>query len=414
VPRVRLKRPHSAQARILAEQRRFNVVCLGRRTGKTTLAVNLLAEAAIHGQPVAYFAPTYKLLAEFWREAKRTLSEVIIEKSEQNHRIEVLGGGTLECWSLDDENPARGRMYALIVIDEAAIVRNLVEIWQQALRPTLTDLRGGAWFFSTPRGINGFYELFKLGEDPLESDWASWQMPTSVNPFIAADELEAARRELPERSFQQEYRAEFISFEGSDVFRGVDAVAYLDPVPPQRGHQYVFGVDWGRSNDYTVVSVLDASTDEQVALDRFTQIDFELQSERLHRWFNVFHPRGIVAEANAMGQPIVERLQMGYARLDGQYRPGLPIQAWWSNNAAKAAIIQDLSVSIEDGKIALLDDAVQTGELIAYESTRLPSGLLRYGAPSGGHDDTVIALALAWSAASVDTRTYRTGYAFSR
>lgn len=414
MPRVRLTEPHPAQRQILDGARRFNVACLGRRSGKTTLDLNILAEDAIHGKPVAYFAPTYKLLGEFWREAKRTLNEVTALKSEQDHRLELISGGTLECWSLDDDNPARGRKYAKIVVDEAAIVRNLVDIWQQALRPTLTDLRGGAWFSSTPQGLNGFYDLFKLARDPLQTDWSAWQLPTSCNPFIDLEEIAAARREMPERAFQQEYLAEFLSLEGAGVFRGVGAVARLEPTPPQRGHQYVFGVDWGRSNDSTVISIMDSSTNEQVALDRFTQIDWELQSERLHRWADLYHPRGIVAETNAMGNPMVERLQMGYGTLYGVSRPALPMIPWQATNASKAAVVQNLSLAIENGDVSLLDDDVQTGELLAYETVKLPSGMLRYGAPSGGHDDTVIALALAWLGASVEARTTRSSYAFSR
>jgi len=414
MPRVRLLEPHPAQREILAHAKRFNVACLGRRTGKTTLALNVLAEDAIHAQPVGYFAPTYKLLAEFWREVKHTLNEVIRIKSEQDHRLELISGCTLECWSLDDENPARGRKYAKIVIDEAAIVRNLVDIWQQALRPTLADLRGGAWFLSTPRGLNAFYDLYQLGQDPLRDQWASWRMPTSVNPFIDRGEIEAARAELPERVFAQEYLAEFLVFEGGGVFRGVDSVAYLQPEPPREGHVYVFGVDWGRSNDFTVISVLDASTNSQVAVDRFTQLDWEFQAERLHRWADLYQPRAIVAETNAMGNPIVERLQQGYSRMIGDSRRALPMQPWLATNATKAAAIQALSLAIENGDLALLDDQVQTSELLAYEAQRLPSGILRYGAPGGAHDDTVIALALAWLGTIRPAVSTRSSYAFSR
>ena len=140
MPRIKLVRPHPAQQQILDEASRFNVVALGRRAGKSTLAQHLLADVALHAKPAGYFAPTYKLLAEFWREVRAVLEPVTRMKSEQDHRLELITGGTLECWSLDDPNPARGRKYALIVLDEAAMVRDLLEIWQLALRPTLTDL----------------------------------------------------------------------------------------------------------------------------------------------------------------------------------------------------------------------------------------------------------------------------------
>jgi len=83
-------------------------------------------------------------------------------------------------------------------------------------------------------------------------------------------------------------------------------------------------------------------------------------------------------------------------------------------NATKAALIQSLSLAIENGDVALLDEPVQTSELLAYEVQRLPSGLLRYGAPAGQHDDTVMALAIAWAAANTETQTTRSSYAFSR
>jgi hypothetical protein len=412
---VKLSPPHAAQARLLVEQRRFNVVALGRRAGKTKLAQRLLVMRALqHREPVGYFAPTYKLLAEFWRDVRNLLSPVTVVKSEQDHRVEMLGGGVLECWSLDDPNPARGRKYGLICVDEAAMVRDLLEIWQLALRPTLTDLSGGAWFMSTPRGLNDFWSLYQQGQDPLQQEWASWQMPTSVNPFIRADELEAARLELPERAWAQEYRAEFLQIAGGGVFRGVSPVSRLQPAPPDRGHQYVIGVDWGRTNDFTAISIVDSSTGEQVALDRFSEIDYELQTERLHRWCEAYHPVLVVAEANAMGRPLVERLQTGYARLIAEPRPALPVWAWEATNASKAALVQALGLAIERGELTLLDDPVQEAELLGYEAQVLPSGMIRYGAPSGQHDDTVIALGLAYLGSQREGAVpARTSYGFA-
>lgn len=416
MPKIQLPKPHQAQQAILDEACRYNVLALGRRSGKSTLAQHVLVMRALRqGQPVGYFAPTYKLLAEFWRDIRNLLTPVTLMKSEQDHRVEMLGGGVLECWSLDDPNPARGRKYGLICVDEAAMVRDLLEIWQLALRPTLTDLSGGAWFMSTPRGLNDFWSLYQQGQDPLQTEWASWQMPTSVNPFIAAVELEAAKAELPERAWAQEYRAEFLQLDGGGVFRGVQAVSRLEPMHPERGHQYVIGVDWGRTNDFTAISILDASTQEQVALDRFSEIDYELQTERLHGWCEAYRPALVVAESNAMGRPLVERLQTGYARLLNDPRPALPVWAWEATNASKAALVQALGLAIERGDITLLDDPVQEAELLGYEASVLPSGMLRYGAPPGQHDDTVIALGLAYLGAQRERiPSARTKYAFGQ
>jgi hypothetical protein len=185
-------------------------------------------------------------------------------------------------------------------------------------------------------------------------------------------------------------------------------------MPPQRGHTYVFGVDWARSNDFTVISVLDATLNEQVALDRFSNIDFEFQAERLHRWAELYHPVQIVAEANSMGGPLVERLQTGYARLLGSARAALPIYAWTATNASKDAAVRSLALAIEQNQISLLDDPVQTSELLAFESSVTVTGMVRYSAPPGLHDDTVIALALAWLGSQLATAERpRSSYRFA-
>lgn len=410
---VRLAQPHPAQAQILAERKRFNVVALGRRAGKSKLAQRLLVRAALAQQPGAYFAPTYKLLEEAWRELKAVLVEVVVDKSEQEHRLELYGGGVIECWSTDTGDPARGRRYAVAVIDEAAMIPHLADVWGQALRPTLADLQGEGWFMSTPRGLNDFHTLFNRGQDELESEWSSWQMPTSVNPYIAPAEIEAARHELPERVFAQEFLAQFLSLEGAGVFRGVRAVSRLQPKAPVRGHQYCFGVDWGRSEDFTVISIIDATTFEQVAVDRFTDLDFEVQTERLHEWASVYRPVQIVAERNSMGGPVVERLQRGYARLLDKPRLPLPVYGWDNTNATKASAIEKLALVIERGELTLLDHQVQQAELLAFESTSTVSGMIRYAAPIGMHDDTVIALALANLGAVVDPAPARSSYSFA-
>src|SRR5262252_5589284 len=405
---------HQAQQQMITEARRFNVAVCGRQMGKTTLGIERTARGAAEGLACAWFAPTYKFLEQTWRQLREILAPIASYRSEQQHSLDLNGGGSVDCWSLEDPDAGRGRRYARIVVDEAAMVRDLERVWQASLRPTLSVLRGDAWFLSTPKGLNYFHQLYQLGQDPLESEWKSWQMPSSASPYIHPEEIAAARAELPERVFAQEFLAEFVEMEGAGVFRGVHAVTRLEPQPPNRNHEYVFGLDFGRSNDFTVISIIDATTNEQVALDRFTQIDFEFQTERLHRWADLYQPRVIVAEANAIGQPLVERLQQGYGRIYGDSRRALPIQPFWSTNATKAAVVQALSLAIEDGSVTLLNDQVQTSELLAYECERLPSGLLRYGAPAGMHDDTVIGLALAWLGASTSSQTTRSSYAFSR
>ncbi len=215
---VTLKRLHAGQEAALAAARRFNMLCCGRRWGKTTLGVELAAMTAIEGRPAGWFAPTYKLLTEAWGEIKRTLAPLIVHRSEQEKRVELLTGGVVECWTLDRDDPARGRKYARVVIDEAAMVRNLLEKWQQAIRPTLADFRGDAWFLTTPKGMrNDFAHLWEAASQRPE--WSARSAPTSENPAIDPAEIEAARDELPELVFRQEFLAEFVALDGAVMRR---------------------------------------------------------------------------------------------------------------------------------------------------------------------------------------------------
>jgi hypothetical protein len=161
MPVIQLQTPHPAQAKVIAERKRWNVVSCGRRWGKTTLGMDRLIHPALKGKPVAWFSPTYQILLEAWRSLGSTLHPVTTRKSDAEHRLELCGGGVVEAWSLDNIDAGRGRAYAAVVIDEAAMVQNLEHAWQESIRPTLTDFKGEAWFLSTPRGVaNFFYTLY--------------------------------------------------------------------------------------------------------------------------------------------------------------------------------------------------------------------------------------------------------------
>lgn len=382
---LHLPRPHDQQLRIKHEAERFNVVDCGRRFGKTTLGIDLTTPS-LHGYPVGWFSPTYKMLLEVWRDAMNIFQPVTQRANVQEKRIELLTHGLIEFWSLDNPDAARGRKYKRVIIDEAAMVAKLADAWQAAIRPTLTDYEGDAYFLSTPKGHNFFKALFDWGNDPAYKDWRSWQLPTAANPYIKDTEIKAAKLELPERVFRQEYLAEFI--EDAGIFRRVLDCATAKAKGPIDGHEYIFGVDWGKFEDFTAIVVYDATTGAMVAMDRFNQIDYNFQIERLKVLVGKYKPSTILAESNAMGEPILDQLRS----------EGLPVRGFATTAASKTRVINQLSLAFEQGDIRILPDPVMVAELQAYEATRLPSGTFRYSAPEGYHDDTVIALALAWDA----------------
>lgn len=222
---VRLLAPHPGQQRIDAEASRFNVVSCGRRFGKTQHGIR---RAIIHptrgllaGQPVGWFAPGYKYLDEAFRDFIRTIPPAAISNiNKADRRIDLKNGGILEGWTTEGGDPGRSRKYALAIIDEAAKELKLKEVWQKAIRATLADMRGEAWFYSTPRGLDDFNDLWTRGQPGAAArrGWKSWIMPTSSNPYIAPGEIEDARQELAEVIFRQEYLAEFVA-EAGEYFK---------------------------------------------------------------------------------------------------------------------------------------------------------------------------------------------------
>ena len=102
--------------------------------------------------------------------------------------------------------------------------------------------------------------------------------------------------------------------------------------------------------------------------------------------YEKFAPVTIIAERNSMGDPLIEQLQ----------RRGLPVQPFNTTNATKARAVDDLALAFERGDIKIINDPVLISEHQAYEMERLPSGLMRYNAPSGMHDDTVMSTAIGW------------------
>lgn len=379
---VRLRPRHAAQAQIVREAKRFNVLQCGRRFGKTTLGVDLDLDVALEGLPVGWFAPTYKLLDEAWRDVQRAAREVIVATDRQQRRLEFVGGGVLEFWSLDHPDPGRGRKYARVVIDEAGIVRDLETIWTQAIRATLTDLKGDAWFLGTPKGKNYFDQLFQRGQQG-EEVWQSWRFATVANPFLDPNEIEAARLELPDLAFRQEYLGEAVE-DGSNPF-GIAfiracTVKELSTLPARH-----FGVDLAKSVDFTVTLGLDAHK-TVCAFDRF-QAPWQETFDRVRR--NVGHLPCLI-DSTGNGDPIVERINRS---------GGSNFEGFKFTQTSRQQLLEGLAAAIQKEEVHFPEGPiVRELESFGYEYTR--TGGVKYLAPEGLHDDAVMALALALAKAA--------------
>jgi hypothetical protein len=289
---------------VINQALRFNVLKCGRRWGKTKLSEELLLcteddqNGALAGFPVGYFAPTYKMLAETWRQVSEIVAPVIASKNEQEKRIELLGGGIIEMWSLDEPNTIRGRKYKRIVVDECEYVPNFKEAWEQVLRATLTDLIGDAWFLSTPKFGSTFFKTLAKKEDPK---WATWTFTTYDNPHISKDEIDEVKDTLDEATFRCEFLAEDVSLAVNKFI-----YTYQPKIHTVKGLQAIPDLPIILSFDFNVEPIVALagqvpSLDQVLILDEFRLLNSDIE-ELCARIWTKYGGRMLKVTGDASGQ----------------------------------------------------------------------------------------------------------------
>lgn len=369
---VTLNKPHAGQLEVLQTKQRFNVLACGRRWGKSKLAENLLIEPALEGKPTGYFTPTYKLLEITYKEVLQKCQH-IVKRKHDNQKIELITGGEIEFWSLDNPLSGRSRKYARTVCDEIAFQSGFLQRWNEAIRATLTDLKGDGWFLSSPKGKNDFHKLFLRGKHG-DAGWMSWQMPTATNPYIDPLEIQDAQHDLPADAFAQEYLAQF-NENVSNPF-GIDFIRACT-FPMSTHPPICFGVDLAKSFDYTVIIGIDRFG-QVCYLDRF-QADWRTTTQKVLALQNV----PICIDATGVGNAIGEDV--------ARHRP---VELFTFTSRSKQELMEALAVGIQQRKISF-PDGVIVDELSNFEYEYTSNGV-KYSAPNGAHDDAVCALALAW------------------
>jgi len=204
-----------AQAEIARDTHRFKVVVAGRRFGKTHLAIRELCKQARHPEKqVWYVAPTYrqaKLIA--WNKIKRVLSDLkwIQKINEAELTIMLKNSSVISLKGADNSDSLRGVGLDFIVLDEFAEMDKAA--WHEVLRPTLADKQGSALFIGTPKGFSNWAHDMYVAENSSDA-WKSFQYTTLDGGNVPQEEIDAARSDLDERSFRQEFMATFEEYAG--------------------------------------------------------------------------------------------------------------------------------------------------------------------------------------------------------
>jgi phage FluMu gp28-like protein len=309
--------------------------------------------------------------------------EIKIRTNKQELRMEFPNGSAIDFKSADREEGLRGESVNFLIVDEMGFIKR--DIWQFALRGTITATNGRALFIGTPKGKNLFYELYQKGQDREETDYISFQFESRVSPYFSAHEWEQVKS-LPQRVFEQEYKAHFID-SGGEVFRNISDCIGGELRPPKTGQRYYAGVDLARTVDYSVVCILNQDR-QLVAFDRFNTLSWKVQKDRIISLCKRYDAHTLV-DSTGVGDPIYDDL----------CRAGLGVESFKFSNLSKRQIVEALAMVIDRAEIRFPEIPELINELEIFTFDETSSGLIRYAAPDGMHDDIVMAMALAnWAA----------------
>lgn len=293
-------------------------------------------------------------------------------------------GGLIKAKTAWNADSLRGDFADLLLLEEFAYMDP--DAWTEVGAPMLLDNDGEAWFMSSPNRRNHFYHLYlKAKSDPR---WAAWNASSFANPHLSRLALEKMKGDMSEDAYKQEILGEFLEDSGA-VFKDVRKSLYRPPAEfvlpsAHKGHVIVIGADLGKISDYTVFSVGCATCKRELVLYRSNKKRYLYQADRLEAFRDRWRPESTVVERNSMGEPFIEEMR----------ERDVDITPFTTTLQSKQRIIESLVLSMEKGEWKFLDDEQGRMELESYESTMTKMGRISYGAPSGLHDDTVMARAM--------------------
>lgn len=250
--------PRAWQRECHTKRRRFTVLALHRRAGKTTLAVmELIKKGSACQQPLGLFV----YVAPFLKQAKaiawamlkhklepmRVVGAVDINESELSVKFKH-NGATIRLFGGDNPDAMRGVRLDGVVIDEVAQVKP--EVWQDILQPALSDRQGWALFIGTPSGINLFSELYYKADNLPE--WYSARYTVYDTDALLGEEVERLRRDMSETSFAREYLCDFAAAGDDQLISLADVEEAARRIYTEKdveGAPMVMGVDPARFGD---------------------------------------------------------------------------------------------------------------------------------------------------------------------
>ena len=362
-----------------------------RQSGGSFLNKLLVANWGLSTQKkkIIYITPTLKLSKLFHSEIVESLKPFVIQSNNTDLTIKFVTLTTVQFLSAEQGESIRGNQGNYVILDEAAFMDE--ETFQFAIRQTWLTIGEKVVLCSTPNGNQGFfYEFCQLGLNG-EKGYKTKTITIYDNPFVSVEEIEQIRRIIPDKVFRQEYLGEFL--EGSGTVFNNFKNCIIDK--PKLTGKYFAAIDWGKNNDYTVLTVLN-NINEVVEIYRINTMDYTEQVKLIASKLKKYNPIVTLSEENNIGTVVNELLKKEYKK----------ITSITLNNTLKKEIIEGLCVAFENCKIGLPNNDLLMRELQSFSAKYNHStGTIKYSAPNGLHDDMVISLAYAYYCANNTNKT---------
>ena len=197
------------QSQVWHGESRFKVLVCGRRFGKTFFSLTWLIANALKQKGLYYYiAPSYVAAKSIaWRMLKEMSHGYYTVKNESELFIELSNKSIIQLKGAENRDGLRGVSLSGVVLDEAAYMAE--EVWTEVIRPATSDQNSPVIFISTPAGWNWLKDIYDYAKSGNDSNWQAWSFTTLDGGNVSQEEIEAARRELPERTFRQEFLASF-------------------------------------------------------------------------------------------------------------------------------------------------------------------------------------------------------------
>lgn len=217
-PRWYPLRNHAMQQAYWASPARFNVVPAGRRSGKTETAKRRVVRASLRGNRwgnARFFAaaPTWQQAKNiYWRDLKAMVPARFLAgtPSESELTIRLVNGTDLCVFGMDRPERIEGQPWDGGVLDEYANMR--AHAWEAHVRPALSDRQGWCDLIGVPEGRNHYYDRYQRARADESGEWKAFTWKSSE--VLPLHEIEAAKRDMDELTYTQEYEASFVTFEG--------------------------------------------------------------------------------------------------------------------------------------------------------------------------------------------------------